>query len=152
MMRAMYRIWGKDGHRQKASWQSSTRFETYDGYTIETWCFDRTGSHDYVDVEITHPHCQAFELYDELDAQLDDGIFECCNYGKVEKLKYTYYWTSGCPNDFDFNGAVAGFEKMLNEYGVDGPIIPYIRPGMKSWYRPVFSNNRFTARLEEYWK
>lgn len=147
-MRAFYRVWGRDGHRQKASWQASRLFSTYDGYTIETWCYDRTGTHSYVDVEISckpgvsHKAC---ELYNELDSQLSDGIFERCNHGRVERLKYSYYWSNGCPTNKDFNNGVGVYEDTLNNYAFDMDIIPYIEPGMSTYFKPVFSKNRFTA-------
>ena len=145
-MRSFYRVWGKDGHRQKASWQTSRKFTTNDGYTVETWCFDKTGTHDYVDVEITHPSCQAFELYDKLEAQLENGVFECCNYGIIEKLRYSYYWSVGCPTTKSFNSAVACFETILNNYSVDGPVIHYGLLGVTACFEPVFNGCRFTAR------
>lgn len=144
-MRAMYRVWGKEGHRQKASWQKSVKITTNDGYTIETWCFDRTGTHEYVDMEVSRMHCKASDLYDEMQTQLDDGIFECCNYGKIEKLKYSYYWSNGCPTTKEFNEAVSVYEDMLNNYASDEGIIPYINPNNHDYYVPMFSKNRFTA-------
>ena len=138
-MRAMYRVWGKEGHRQKASWQKSIKITTYDGYTIETWCFDKTGTHDYIDVEVSRLHCTAMDLYEEMQTQLGDGILECCNYCKVEKL------SNGCPTTKDFNEAVALYEDMVNNYASDEGIIPYIDENTHEWYVPVFSRNRFTV-------
>lgn len=146
-MRAMYRIWGKEGHRQKASWQKSVKFTTDDGYTIETWCFDRTGTHDYVDIEVTADLVSPADLYEEMQIQLDDGVFECCNYGKIEKLNYSYYWSSGCPTAKDFNEAVASYEYMLNCYAFDGPMIPYIDDNAHI-YVPAFNGSRFTVKKE----
>lgn len=147
-MRAMYRVWGKDGHRQKASRQSSVKITTYDGFTIETWCFDKTGTHDYIDIEVSRMHCKASDLYDELQTQLDDGILECCNYGKVERVKYSYYWSNGCPTSKDFNEAVALYEDMVNNYATDEGFIPYIDPCTSDYYVPVFRGNRFTVKKE----
>lgn len=139
-MRAMYRIWGREGHRQKASWQASTTFNTVNGYTIKTWCFDKTKSHDYVDIEILcNRSVRASNLYDELDAQLSDGIFEC-NHGKVEKLKYSYYWTSECPSSKGFNKEVAEFEELLNNYAIQKQYIIVDN----ALYTPFFCGNRFT--------
>lgn len=146
-MRAMYRIWGKDGHRQKASWQKSVKLTTYDGYTIETWCFDRTGTHDYVDMEVTADLVSPADLYEEMQTQLDDGIFECCNYGNIEKLKYSYYWTHGCPTNKTFNEAVASYEYMLNCYAFDAEMIPYV-DNKTHFYVSVFNGNRFTVKKE----
>lgn len=144
-MRVMYRIWGEEGHRQKASWQKSVKFTTYDGYTIETWCFDKSGTHDYIDIEVSRLHCKASDLYEEMQTQLDDGILECCNYGKIEKLKYSYYWCNGCPTTKDFNDAVSLYEDMLNNYSTDYDIIPYIDTYTHDYYLPVFNGNRFTV-------
>ena len=146
-MRAMYRIYGKEGHRQKASWQESVKFTTNDGYTIETWCFDRTGTHDYVDMEVTADLVSPADLYEKMQTQLDDGIFECCRYGKVEKLKYSFYWTHGCPTNKTFNEAVASYEYMLNCYAFDGKMIPYV-DSETHCYVPVFHGNNFSVKKE----
>lgn len=147
-MRAMYRIYGKEGHRQKASWQKSVKFTTNNGYTIETWCFDRTGTHDYVDMEVVADLVSPADLYEEMQTQLDDGILECCNYGMIEKLKYSYYWSNGCPTTKDFNEAVSSYEDMLNNYASDEGIISYIDPYTHDYYVPVFNANRFTVKKE----
>lgn len=147
-MRAMYRVWGKDGHRQKASWQKSVKITLDNGMMIETWCHDRTGTHLYVDVEISCRNgvCyKASDLYDEMELQLSNGIFECCNYGSIERLKYSFYWSNGCPTNKVFNIAVGAYEDTLNNYAFDMNIIPYSEPGMTIYFKPVFSKNRFTA-------
>lgn len=146
-MKAMYRIWGQRGHRFKGSWQASTKIELDNGMTVETWCFDRTGSHEYVDMEVTGDYVSPADLYDELQTQLDDGVFECCSYGKIEKLKYSYYWTNGCPTNKDFNEAVVSYEHILNCYAIDGGLIPYVNDNMH-FYVPEFHGNRFTVRRE----
>ena len=143
----MYRIWGKEGHRQKASWQKSVKFTTNDGYTIETWCFDKTGTHDYIDMEVSRLHCTAMDIYEEMQKQLNDGVFECCNYGKVEKIRYSYYWTNGCLTNKEFNNAVASYEYMLNCYAFDGTMIPYI-DDKTHCYVPAFHRNKFTVKKE----
>lgn len=146
-MRAMYRIWGKEGHRQKASWQKSVKFTTHDGFSIETWCFDRTGTHDYVDIEVKADLVSPADLYEEMQSQLDDGVFECCNYGKIEKLKYSYYWSNDIPTNKTFNEAVASYEYILNCYAFDGRMIPYLDD--KTYcYVTEFHRNTFTAKKE----
>lgn len=143
----MYRIWGKEGHRQKASWQKSIKIALDNGLTIETWCFDRTGTHDYVDMEVTADFVAPADLYEEMQTQLDDGVFECCSYGKIERLKYSYYWSDGCPTNKTFNEAVASYEHILNCYACDGSIIPYVDDNVH-FYVPVFHGNRFTVKKE----
>lgn len=146
-MRAYYRIYSKEGNRQKASWQKSVKFTTSDCYTIETWCFDRTGSRDYADMEVTADFVSPADLYEEMQTQLDDGVFECCDYGKIEKLKYSYFWSSGCPTNKVFNEAVAHYEYMLNCYAYDGAMIPYVDDNVH-YYLPVFHGSRFTVKKE----
>lgn len=154
-MRAFYRIWGMNGHRQKASWQNSIKLALDNGLTIETWCFDRTGTHDYVDVEISSEQgvcVKASDLFNELESQLSDGLFECCNYGEVEKMNYTFYWSNGCPTNKDFNISIGTYEDILNNYCFDIGIIPYIEPGTSACFKPVFSGHRFTViRGNEMW-
>lgn len=146
-MRAMYRIYGREGHRFKGSWQASTKIALDNGMTIETWCFDRTGTHDYVDMEVTADSVSSADLYEEMQTQLDDGVFECCNYGKVETLKYSYFWSVGCPTNKTFNEAVAHYEYMLNCYACDDAMIPYVGDNVH-FYVPVFYGNRFTVKKE----
>lgn len=147
MMRALYRVYGKDGHRFKGSWQASTKIALENGMSIETWCFDRTGSHDYADIEVTADFGGPADLFNEMETQLDDGVFECCNYGKVEKLKYSYFWSTGCPTNKTFNEAVARYEYMLNCYACDGALIPYLDDNVH-FYVPAFHGNRFTVKKE----
>lgn len=149
-MRAFYRIYGKEGHRFRGSWQASTKINLDNGMTIETWCFDRTGSHDYADMEISCESNHDFiapELYQELFSQLDDGLFEGCRYGGVEKLKYSYFWSAGCPTNKTFNEAVASYEHMLNCYAHDGRMIPYV-DDKTHCYAPLFYGNKFTVKKE----
>lgn len=146
-MRAIYRIWGREGHRQKASWQKSAKIALDNGMMIETWCYDRTGTHDYVDMEVTANFVSPADLYEEMQIQLDDGVFECCNYGKIEKLKYSYFWSDGCPTNKTFNEAVASYEYMLNCYAFDDKMIPYVDDNIH-FYVPVYCGNRFTVKKE----
>ena len=83
-MRAMYRVWGEEGHRQKASWQKSVIFTTNDGYTIETWCFDRTGTHDYVDIEVKADLVSPADLYEEMQ---HNWMMVSLSVATTEKLK-----------------------------------------------------------------
>lgn len=97
MVRATFRVFGKDGHRQRASFGVSFEFGTLNGSAhIECVCEDRTLSNKFVDVIIT---ANSFKrCADELNAQLSDGIFESCAVGKIlikdiEK-KYDGYFKS----------------------------------------------------------
>lgn len=76
-----YRVFGKDGHRQRASFGKTYSFTTCDDVGIKCFCSDTTGSNDYVDVAIT---AEDYNMaMNEMEKQLSDGIFENCRYGKV---------------------------------------------------------------------
>lgn len=82
MVRVTFRVFGKDGHRQRASFGESFEFSTFGGDAhIECVCEDRTLTNKFVDVIVTSDsfkRCAA-----ELNAQLSDGIFESCAVGKI---------------------------------------------------------------------
>lgn len=82
MIRVTFRVFGKDGHRQRASFGKSFEFSTFGGDThIECVCEDRTLTNRFVDVMITtdsFKHC-----VNELNVQLSDGIFEACAVGEI---------------------------------------------------------------------
>ena len=82
MIRVTFRVFGKDGHRQRASFGESFEFSTFGGDVhIECVCEDRTHTNRFVDVNIT---ADSFKrCADELNAQLSDGIFESCAVGKI---------------------------------------------------------------------
>lgn len=97
MVRATFRVFGKDGHRQRVSFGESFEFSTFGGSThIECVCEDRTLTNRFVEVIIT---ADSFKrCVNELNAQLSDGIFEACAVGKIlirdiEK-KYDGYFKS----------------------------------------------------------
>ena len=76
-----YRVFGKDGHRQRASFGETYSFTTFDDVRIKCFCSDTTGSNYYVDVAITAKDCNT--AIEQMEKQLSDGIFENCRYGKV---------------------------------------------------------------------
>ena len=82
MIRVTFRVFGKDGHRQRASFGKSFEFSTFGGDThIECVCKDRTLTNKFVDVMIT---ADSFKrCVNELNVQLSDGIFESCAVGEI---------------------------------------------------------------------
>ena len=82
MVRVTFRVFGKDGHRQRASFGESFEFNTFGGDAhIECICEDRTLTNKFVDVIIA---ADSFKrCADELNAQLSDGFFENCAVGKI---------------------------------------------------------------------
>ena len=97
MVRVTFRVFGKDAHRQRASFGQSFEFSAFGGTAhIECVCEDRTLTNRFVEVIIT---ADSFKrCVNELNAQLSDGIFESCAVGKIlirdiEK-KYDGYFKS----------------------------------------------------------
>ena len=82
MVRTTFRVFGKDGHRQRASFGESFEFGIFGGSAhIKCLCEDRTHTNEFVDVIVT---ADSFKrCADELNAQLSDGIFESCAVGKI---------------------------------------------------------------------
>lgn len=82
MVKVTFRVFGKDGHRQRASFGESFEFSTFGGDAhIECICEDRTLTNNFVDVIITADSYK--RCVNELNAQLSDGIFETCATGKI---------------------------------------------------------------------
>ena len=82
MIRVTFRVFGKDGHRQRASFGESFEFDTFGGDAhIECVCEDRTRTNKFVDVIVTAD--LFIRCVEELNAQLSDGIFESCAVGKI---------------------------------------------------------------------
>lgn len=82
VVRTTLRVYGKDGHRQRASFGKSFEFNMSDGDVhIECLCKDRTFTNSFVELVIT---VDSFKrCINELITQLSDGIFEACNVGKI---------------------------------------------------------------------
>lgn len=82
MVRTTFRVFGKDGHRQRASFGDSFEFSTFGGSAhIKCICEDRTLTNKFVDVIVT---ADSFKrCTNELNAQISDGIFEDCAVGKI---------------------------------------------------------------------
>ena len=85
MVRVTFRVFGKDGHRQRASFGESFEFGTLGGSAhVECLCEDRTLTNEFVDVVIT---ADSFKrCANGLSAQLSDGIFESCTVGKISVI------------------------------------------------------------------
>ena len=84
-----WKVYGADGHRQRESFGKSYSFDFSnddDGMRIiEVEREDRTGTNDYVIVNITRNTAEECER--EFNGQLSDGIFENSRTGKVEEIK-----------------------------------------------------------------
>lgn len=88
MVTKFYKIYGKEGHRQKMSFEESKSYDfSKNGNIREVTILnsDILGHNDFSIIQITRNTLA--EVKAELQSQLEDGLFECCNYGKVEELK-----------------------------------------------------------------
>lgn len=82
-----WKVYGKQGHRQKVSFEKSVKYDWSKGgdvRIVELLNFDETGTNDFSIVKITRNTAQECEA--EFYGQLFDGIFENARYGKVEEI------------------------------------------------------------------
>lgn len=88
-----WHIYGRDGHRQKESFNDSyiCDFSTTDKTRIiEVFNADITGTNEYTVIAITRDTLD--ECREELNGQISDGIFENCNIGKRVDIGPCYPW------------------------------------------------------------
>ena len=87
MKTRQWKVYGRDGHRQKISFQPSVTHDwSKDGATriVELINSDKTGTNEYTVIRITRNTeelCGA-----ELDGQISDGVFENVAVGRVEEM------------------------------------------------------------------
>lgn len=82
-----WKIYGKDGHRQRESFGESYRLDFTEDNNVrilEVLNSDVTGTNEYSIVIITRNTAE--ECESTLLSQLDDGIFENSNTGKEEEI------------------------------------------------------------------
>lgn len=82
-----WRVYGREGHRQRTSFFKSIRWDFSEGEDIriiEVDNCDKTGTNDYSLVRITRN--TAAECEQELEGQLSDGYWENYRTGKVMEV------------------------------------------------------------------
>lgn len=87
MVTKIYKVYGKDGHRQAVSFQKSKTYDFSNGENIrilELKNSDITGTNDYTLLTISRNTTE--EVKSELEGQISDGIFENYNVGKIEEV------------------------------------------------------------------
>lgn len=86
MARLTALVYGKDGHRQRESFNDSHIYNFSDDQDgtriIEVQNADKTGTNDYTKLIITRDSIA--DCHDELDGQILDGIFENSATGRIE--------------------------------------------------------------------
>ena len=89
MVRRTWRVYGREGHRQKESFEKSyvRDFSLENGNHIRVLNVknsDVTHTNEYTEIEVfrdTKEQCQ-----EEIDGQVSDGIFENCGVGELEEI------------------------------------------------------------------
>ena len=88
MIRKVWRVYGREGHRQRESFHNSFvwNFSNEEAGTriLIVRNADITGTNEYTEVEIWRDTEELCE--DEFWGQLSDGIFENSNVGHVEEI------------------------------------------------------------------
>lgn len=82
-----WKIYGKDGHRQKESFNESQKYDFTEGNNIriiEIENSDKTGTNEYTIMKITRNTAEECEK--EMLGQVSDGIFENVRVGKIEEV------------------------------------------------------------------
>lgn len=76
------KVYGRQGHRQRQSFGDSFTVKPDVDVAITVLREDITNTHDYVIIMIAAAEKE--RCFQELEAQLTDGIFECSKVGSVE--------------------------------------------------------------------
>ena len=82
-----WRVYGRENHRQRESFNESYKYDFTEGSDIriiEVENADITGTNDYSIIKITMNTPELCEK--ELEGQLSDGIFENSTYGNVVEI------------------------------------------------------------------
>lgn len=82
-----WKVYGREGHRQRESFSKSYKYDFSKGENvriIEVENSDKTGTNEYSIIRITRNTAEECQL--ELDGQLSDGIFESSAVGKIEEI------------------------------------------------------------------
>lgn len=87
MITKAWKVYGKDGHRQRESFNDSYKYDFTKGddvRIIEVENSDKTGTNEYSIIRITRNTAE--ECQQEFDGQLTDGVFENSATGRVEEI------------------------------------------------------------------
>lgn len=88
MITKRYKVYGREGHRQGASFLTSCDFdiisEKGERIFLRIQNADLTGTHDYSVVSVTAESADDCRRF--LEAQISDGFFENYNVGYVEEF------------------------------------------------------------------
>lgn len=88
MVTREWKIYGRDGHRQRESFNPSFKFDFTQGADvriIEVLNGDKTGTNAYSILRITRNTAE--ECAREMWGQINDGAFENAKIGKIEEVE-----------------------------------------------------------------
>lgn len=87
MVKRSWKVYGRDGHRQRISFEKSVKYDwSQDGQIriVELENSDKTGTNDYTIIHITRNTAE--ECKAEFDGQITDGVFENSRVGRIEEI------------------------------------------------------------------
>ena len=87
MVKRSWKVYGRDGHRQRISFSKSVKYDwSQDGQIriVELENSDKTGTNEYTIIRITRNTAE--ECKAELDGQITDGVFENSRVGRIEEI------------------------------------------------------------------
>ena len=83
----IYKIYGKEGHRQKESFNESHIYRSFNKNEIcITYNSDMTNTNEYSILAIIKEKSCKHSFETILFSQLSDGIYENCNTGNIEEI------------------------------------------------------------------
>ena len=87
MVTRAWKVYGREGHRQRESFCKSYKYDYTKGddiRIIEVENSDKTGTNDFSIIKITRNTAEECQI--TLDSQITDGVFENSQTGIVEEI------------------------------------------------------------------
>ena len=87
MVTRVWKVYGREGHRQRESFCKSYKYDYTEGddiRIIEVENSDKTGTNDFSIIKITRNTAEECQI--TLDSQIADGVFENSQTGVVEEI------------------------------------------------------------------
>ena len=84
MITRTFKVFGRDGHHQRMSFQPSGTHTTWSGRIVEILNSDVTGTNDYSIVRISSTTSE--DCLNGIYSQVDDGYFEGARVGRVVEV------------------------------------------------------------------
>lgn len=96
-----FKIYGAAGHRQRESFSKSSAIKKPDGNFLFCLNSDLTGTNEYSVLIMTHEKSVSDTVvYDDLEGQLSDGIFENSRTGLVMRIPISVFFNCNALYEF----------------------------------------------------